>query len=134
MVAGASGWIEHPAPPRWRPPVPSSSQWEPIKALVASPVVTTADFDQCVHQPADMDPAECGRGPERLLGVRLERLAPRLTDSPRQGQSHRPPGARRVLRGQEVTTEGHPAFRTNAKKTCPAEMCCRLTRAISASI
>jgi len=133
MVAGTSGWGEHPLPPYWRPQAPSSFYWEPIEALRSSPVCVTADFDQCVHHPSDTAPASIGRAPTRLIGLRMPCLAQRLTDTARKGWCHHPKGSHRSLQGKEKR-DGKTVFRTNAKKTYPALMCSHLAASIAASI
>eukprot|EP00959_Pyramimonas_sp_CCMP1952_P082382 1721289-Pyramimonas_sp.AAC.1 len=85
MVAGTSGWIEHPLPAHWRPEAPSSFHWEPLEALASAPITITADFDQCTLQPTDRDPAEFGRAPTRLLGLRMPCLRSRLCEGPGNG-------------------------------------------------
>ena len=96
--------MEHPDIPAWVPP--AMCVWYPpvVRALMHSPAVQTARFDQCVH-------GQVARAPTHLMILRLPELARDLVDTPRGGRCHYPEG-HEALSG----VDAHGNFRT-ARKT-----------------
>ena len=127
MVAGTSGWIEHPAPAWWRAKAPTSFMWPPLRAIASSPISSTTDFDQCCFR--DGPPAEYGRAPTRIVAHRMPSLHGALI-AINHGKCPHPKKSHATLIGKH--SDG--SFKTSGKKTYPDRMCAAIAKAITSTI
>ena len=120
-LAGACGFLEHPAFPIWARHFSPASTWalDAVRRLRRLNCVSIATFDQCVFQ--------CeGKKPTTLLLVRLQHLREAILKLGRGGRCPHRIGAHPPLKGRG--SDG--AFRTSVAKVYPPQLNAALAEAI----
>ena len=120
-LAGACGFLEHPAFPVWAMKHSPASTWTlaAVRRLRRLNCVSIATFDQCIFH--------CeGKKPTTLLLVRLPHLREALLKLGRGGRCPHASGAHTALKGRGP--DG--SFRTSVAKVYPPQMNAAIAEAV----